>query len=221
MLQRIKSMKGISFAEMLKNVGDLEKIAEALTPQQAMAIAEEESTPKGGAKKFARRAAAVGALAGAIEGGLSSGSPKVKALKAAWNAIPGAVVGGAAGGAVGYVANKIYEEAKLLEKYERANEFLRKTASMSMRDAISGPTTFTSSTGQKTVINHGKRKSVKQGNIKGSKVPKSNLGQQFAMGNTSNNSFFGGKVATSRKKGWLGKGVGEFLVDAVKGIVKR
>jgi len=220
MLQRIKSMKGISFAEMLKNVGDLEKIAEALTPQQAMAIAEEESTPKGGAKKFARKAAAIGALAGAIEGGLSSGSPKVKALKAAWNAIPGAVVGGAAGGAVGYAARKIHKPTDA-EKYERANELLRKTASMSMRDAISGPTTFTSSSGHKTVINHGKRKSVKQGNIKGSKVPKRNLGQQFAMGNTSNNSFFGGKVATSRKKGWLGKGVGEFLVDAVKGIVKR
>jgi hypothetical protein len=211
-------MKGIDFHEMLNGIADIDKIAKALTPSEAIAKAEQEATFEGGVKKGTRKGALIGGLAGALYGSSKRGSGKVRVARGVWHGTAGAIWGGAAGAAGMAVKRKAMKPSKE-EIMRNAEEILDKSASLAGavagRIARPAATVFTSPGGRKTIVNAGRTTGSRL--AKASKAPKkSTLGHQFRMGGERKAGFFGGKVSTNSES-WLHKDVGQFMKDLVQG----
>ena len=115
-------MKTINLKSMLDNIGDLEKIAQALTPAEAARQIEEESTPGGTAAKAGGKGALIGAIAGGLHGSMKPGSGKMKALKGVYHAGAAGMWLGGAAAAGGYAKRKLFKRSE--ESKQRALEKL-------------------------------------------------------------------------------------------------
>jgi hypothetical protein len=211
-------MKGIDFHEMLNGIADIDKIAKALTPNEAIAQAEREATFEGGVKKGAKKGALIGGLAGALYGSSKRGSGKVRIARGLWHGTAGTIWGGGAGAAALAIKRKVAKPSKE-EILRDAQEILDKSASLAGaaigRIAKPSATVFTSPGGRKTVLNASKS-TVSRATKARKATKKSTLGHQFRMGGERNAGFFGGKVAT-KSEGWLHKDVGQFMRDLIQG----